>query len=529
MSEVSGGLKDGKLTIILSGHIDSQNAQQVEAEVTALMEEGPIETIEIDISDLVYISSAGLRILLRVRKANENMTITGASSEVFEILDMTGFTQMIKVEKAYKEVSIEGCEVIGQGANGTIYRIDNDNVVKVYNNADALEEIQNEREMAKVALILGIPTAISYDVVKVNGSYGSVFELLNASSFAKILQTQPERMDWCVKEFTGMLNLIHSTLVPKGKLPDFKQTVNGWVEFMKDHLPKEAHDKLRRLVREVPQDDHMIHGDYHIKNLELQNDEVLLIDMDTLAVGHPIFEIASMYNAFLGFSEVCHDNVKEFLGIDYDTAFEFFHKVLACYLATDDPEKLKEVEDKARVISYVRLIRRSLRRNGMDTERGRKEIELWTEELIELLGRIDTLLFTRNEITVDAKKDKLDDVLQFVDQHLDKIGCDAGNRTKIEVVVEEIFVNISNYAYGAMSGTASVGVETTNDPKSITITFKDSGMPFDPLAKEDPDITLPASEREIGGLGILMVKKTMDEMSYEYKEGQNILTLKKYF
>ena len=529
MNEVRGEYNEGKLTIYLRGHIDSNNATQVEEAIMQEFEGKDVKSIVLDAGELGYISSAGLRVLLRIRKTNDSLKIINANSEVFEILDMTGFTQMIEVEKAYREVSIEGCEVIGQGANGTLYRIDKDNVVKVYNNADALEDIQNEREMAKTALILGIPTAISYDVVKVNGSYGSVFELLNASSFAKILQTQPEKFDWCVQEFTGMLNRIHSTVVPKGKLPDMKKTVTGWVEFMKEYLPEEAHQKLKRMVWEIPHNDHMIHGDYHIKNLELTDNEVLLIDMDTLAVGHPIFELASMYNAFHGFSEYDHENVKNFLGIDYDTSLRFLHDVFACYLSTDDQAKINEVEEKARVIGYVRMIRRSIRRKGLESERGRAEIELWKSELLELLDKVDTLLFTRDEVVVEAKVEKLDDVLHFVSGHLEKAGCDPATQMKLEVAVEEIFVNVAHYAYTPATGDVAVGVYVTSEPRSIEITFRDSGVPFNPLEKEEPDITQKAEDRKIGGLGIYMVRKTMDDMIYEYKDGQNILTMKKFF
>ena len=191
-------------------------------------------------SRLEYISSAGLRVILRLKKAHPDLRIINVNSEVYEILDMTGFTEMMPVEKAYRVVSVEGCEEIGRGANGTIYRIDQDNVVKVYNNADALADIQHEREVAKLALILGIPTAISYDVVKVGDSYGSVFELLNARSFSKILAREPEKLDWCVKEYVDMLKKIHSTLVPAGKLPDMRETAIGWAKFVQEYLPEEA-------------------------------------------------------------------------------------------------------------------------------------------------------------------------------------------------------------------------------------------------------------------------------------------------
>lgn len=527
MNEVRGELKEDVLTIFLSGHIDSNNAPQVETEIFSILDNQSISSVIIDAADLVYISSAGLRVLLKVRKAFSGLKIINASTEVYDILDMTGFTEMIDVEKAYRVVSIEGCEVIGQGANGTLYRIDKDNVVKVYRNKDALSAIQHEREMAKNALVLGIPTAISYDVVKVGESYGSVFELLNASSFAQILQKEPERFEWCVKEFTGMMNRIHSTVVPKGKFPDIKDTVNLWVSFMKDYLPEASFEKLQKLVREVPHDDHMIHGDYHIKNLELQGDEVLLIDMDTLAVGHPIFELASIYNAFIGYGELDHSNIEEFLGIPFDLATRFVHDVFACYLSTTDEDKINEVMDKARVVGYMRMIRRSIRRKGLEDDKKKVEIAHWKEELIELLERIDTLLFTRNEITVDADIKKLPDVIRFLDDHLEAADCDMAMTIKLEVAVEEIFVNVAHYAYPTSDGVVDIHIEAGGDPKTITITFTDSGIPFDPLAKVDPDITLSAEERKIGGLGILMVKKTMDHMSYEYKDNKNILTMQK--
>jgi len=384
------------MTIRLTGRIDSSNAAQVEAAIMKELDGQVGCPVELDATDLQYISSAGLRILLRIRKNYHDMKITGVSSEVYEILEMTGFTEMLDVEKAYRVVSVEGCEVIGQGANGTIYRIDKDNVVKVYNNADALADIQHEREVARLALILGIPTAISYDVVKVGQSYGSVFELLNAKSFSKILANDPGKMDWCVKEYVDMLKKIHGTVVPAGKLPDMKETVLGWAKFMKDYLPEEAGKKLYSMVNEVPHDDHMLHGDYHTKNLELQDDEVLLIDMDTLAVGHPVFELASMYNAYIGYTELDHEIVKKFQGFDYDTSLTFWKKTLSAYLGTDDQVIITDVENKARIIGYTRMIRRSIRRKGLESEKGRAEIEYWKGELLGLLDKIDTLLFTPN-------------------------------------------------------------------------------------------------------------------------------------
>jgi uncharacterized protein (TIGR02172 family) len=392
MKEVRVEINDGMINVWLSGHIDSANAEEVKSELFGKIGDaaGPVT---VDASGLEYISSAGLRILLQLRKKHAELHITDVSPEVYEIFDVTGFTQMMDVSRAYKKVSIDGCEVIGKGANGTIYRIDKDNVVKVYNNADALEDIQHEREVARLALILGIPTAISYDIVKVGDSYGSVFELLNARSFSKILETEPERIGWCVSEYVELLHKIHDTEVPEGKLPDMKKTALGWAKFMKDHLPEETGSKLVKLVEDVPYSNHMIHGDYHTKNVELTNDEVLLIDMDTLAVGDPVFEFASIYNALIGFYELNHDGVVEFQGFSYDTSVNFWNKVMAAYAGTDDAAVIESLSDRARIIGYTRLIRRSIRRGGLEDEQRKKEIDHWTEELIGFVSRIDCLSY----------------------------------------------------------------------------------------------------------------------------------------
>lgn len=131
------------------------------------------------------------------------------------------------------------------------------------------------------------------------------------------------------------------------------------------------------------------------------------------------------------------------------------------------------------------------------------------------------------ERTFDAVLDQLDDVLAFVDEQLDLIDCPMKSRMQVQIAAEEIFVNIASYAYQPGTGKADILVETAKNPRSVTITFKDRGVPYDPLAKEDPDISLSAEDRPIGGLGIFMTKKSMDEMKYEYRDGQNVLTIRK--
>lgn len=131
------------------------------------------------------------------------------------------------------------------------------------------------------------------------------------------------------------------------------------------------------------------------------------------------------------------------------------------------------------------------------------------------------------EMDIAATLENLDTVMAFVDQQLEDVGCSMKAQMQIDIAVEEVYVNIAHYAYNPEVGGVTIRVQIEEDPLAVILTFIDKGKPYDPLAKEDPDVTLAAEDRQIGGLGIFMVKKSMDNVSYEYSEGRNILTLKK--
>ena len=386
--------ENGKLIISLTGEINSGNAPQVEAQITASRKDHQCASIELDCDRLNYASSAGLRVFLRLIQDVEDTVFTNVHTELYEILDMTGFTDMAEVRKAYRVISVEGCEMIGQGANGKVYRIDPETIVKVYLNPDALPEIHRERELARLAFVAGVPTAIPYDVVRIEGGgYGSVFELLNAASYARLIICGEKTPDEVAEMSVRLLKLIHSKEVRSEILPDMKAVALNWALFLKDYLPADQFEKLVALISAVQEDAHLVHGDYHVKNVMLQNGESLLIDMDTLCHGHPIFELASMYNAYVGFGLVNPGQQLTFLGIPRDICVAFWRRSLALYLGTDDERWVNEVEAKAKIIGLTRLMRREIRRDGLNREDGRRMIDACRANLAELLPRVDSLMF----------------------------------------------------------------------------------------------------------------------------------------
>lgn len=392
MFEVKKQPEDGRLTLCIAGRIDSSNAPEAEKALTEAAA-GYTGPLALDAEKLEYISSAGLRVVLRLKKANPDTCIVNVTPDVYEIFDMTGFTEMMSISKAYRNISIEGCEVIGEGANGKVYRIDPDTIVKVYKNPDSLEEIHKERELARKAFVMGVPTAIPYDVVKVGACYGSVFELLNAKSFAKLLIASPEQTEELAKESADILKTIHATVLKPGELPDKKAEALVWAQYCRDFLPAEIGEKLVRMVSEIPDTLNMLHGDYHIKNIMRQNGENLLIDMDTLSMGHPVFEFAAIFLAYIGFSSVDHNNVLHFLGIPLDQAKRFWHATLVSYFGTEDPAVLQRVQDQAAAIGYARLLRRTNRRLKPGDDEGAQLVEYSRKELLRLVPQLDSLYF----------------------------------------------------------------------------------------------------------------------------------------
>lgn len=377
--------------IALEGRIDASNAAQAEEKIFSIKNENPGKHTVVDADNLEYISSAGLRVILKLRKEEPKLAIINVAPDVYEVFDMTGFTDMVTVEKAYQRMSVEGCEFIAKGANGAVYRYDAETILKTYFAKDALPEIKQERENARRAFVLGINTAIPYGIVRVGDGYGTVTELLNATSVTKLIRNNPDDMSEAVKYYIDMLKSIHAVEVEDGEVPDMKEIALDWARFVTAYIPEEQGRKLISLIEAVPKQNTLMHGDYHTNNIMVQNGEPLLIDMDTLCMGHPVFELGSMFNAFVGYSELDHQNMMDFFGYSFETAGKFWNMALKMYLGTDDEAVCQSIAEKAMVIGYTRMLRRAARRpNEADSP---AKIARCKEMLALLLEKTDSLCF----------------------------------------------------------------------------------------------------------------------------------------
>ena len=383
---------DQTLTIFLEGSITSSNSEEVTAQINQIKEENAHEALVIDLEQITYISSAGLRMFLTLKKQEQDFKIINANSDVYEVFQMTGFTEIMDVSKALKVVSIEGKELIGQGYMGKVFRIDDDTIIKVNYRVTSIDDIQRERELAKKAFVLGVPTAISFDVVKVKeGGFGSMFELLKSDSLCNLIAKNPDKLDEYINIYFDLLKKINSAEDLAESLPDKKLEALSWVEDLRktDVFTVEVLDRMEQLIKNVPDCNNVIHGDCHVKNIMMQNDEALLIDMDTLGRGHPLFELTPMFLTYHGYGATEPGNLKEFLGIDDEIGFKIYRDILTKYFQDRPEVNIDDVFNKCALLGYMWLAQKTITFEKENVVRLNHAVE----QVNKLINLVDSLSF----------------------------------------------------------------------------------------------------------------------------------------
>jgi uncharacterized protein (TIGR02172 family) len=295
--------------------------------------------------------------------------------------------------KKYKEVSVDGCELIGHGAKGDVYRYDDELVIKVFNQNNLFQDVERETELARRAFVLGVPTAISFGIVAVGDRYGAMYELVDSDTLSAFIAREPDRVEEYAKLMSGVAHEIHSVEVgdddvfPEA-LERIQEYIRGGVAYEDERLAK----KCMALVNALPEGRTLVHGDFHTNNVFMMNGEPLLIDMDRVSRGHPIIELSDLYYFYKVLGEDDPSVVSNFMGFSYETANRFFDYFLRDYLGTDDEDRLREVMDKAMLLCCTRMIRK-VRRSGATSAESRAIIDRCLQRIDELTKRLDTLEF----------------------------------------------------------------------------------------------------------------------------------------
>ena len=342
------------LFVSLVGRLDTEAAVKFEAELAEVCKANAHSALTVDAAELEYVASSGLRTILKLAKTEKNFKVVNVCSSVYSVFEMTGFSRIINITKALRKIDLEQCEKIGFGGNGAVYRVSEDEIVKVNYNPATDAELNSELTKAKEAFLLGVPTAISFDLVDCgDGRRGVVYETIKSKSLGETIQSNPELMEELTDKYIAQLNLLHSIHTDNPVFGSMKDNYRMQVENASKHLTEEEGKMLEMVLDALPEGDILVHGDAHTKNVMIQNGEMLWIDMEGMSAGHPIYDLISIAAILNG---VRNDDkmTMGICGMDVATVLKFRQCFVKKYFKTEDPEMIQRYDS---MIEALRLIR----------------------------------------------------------------------------------------------------------------------------------------------------------------------------
>lgn len=341
----------------------------------------------IDASDLDYISSAGLRVILSAKKRclNKVFKVINVNSEVMEIFKVTGFDEIIDIVPKSKKISVEGCDIIGRGACGECYRIDDETIIKLYYGTVDLNLIEHEKALAKKAFVMGIPTAISYDIVEANGRTGVVYELIKSKTLCELMRNDKDNLEEYIKMYADICKQVHAIHTHDPEIPSFKDANKEDIKLILG-LSEEEKDLLNKFIDLVPDGDSCIHGDLNINNIMVQDGECCLIDMGEFSTGTPMFDISRIVFS-MKYANTKPGEMNSFYKMPSDEVTYIYNKFLELYFGTSDMTKIEKTKDGEWLLplAWFRCVTSMLKNEKWPLEKREMARDLLTNHLIPFI------------------------------------------------------------------------------------------------------------------------------------------------
>ncbi len=327
----------GNLLIELPERINESNSQQIKEEILEIMEKNPDCRPDLDLKNLKYISSSGLRAFLTVQKkwGHGQISLKNVTKDVNGILEMTGFDSIFHVSKMLHQCNIEGCKPIAKCINGSLYALKGGMMVKAFNPDISLEDVEQEIGMSQKALSCGVPTAISFSTVKCNDGFGIIYEELPGDSIATLLKKHPEAVLTYAKKMALQMKELHEIKILPDRLPSIKNRYREMLSFAKFKLKHDDWTQLNALVETIADTDTFVHGDLSLDKVFIIDDELVLMDMASCGYGHPTFDLQSLYASLVAI-EIDHPGYcKEKFDLDPSICRKFWKLFSRYYLDAD--------------------------------------------------------------------------------------------------------------------------------------------------------------------------------------------------
>ena len=346
-------LENDILFVSLAGRLDTESSLKFEVEIAEVCKENPHTSLVLDASELEYIASSGLRTILKLAKSEKNFKIENMQPEVYSVFEMTGFSRIISITKALRKIDLTKCERIGFGGNGAVYRVSEDEIVKVNYNPITYDALDKELAKAKEAFLLGIPTAISFDLVDCGeGKRGVVYETIKSVTLGETIQNEPHRLEELTEQYVQHLHVLHSIRTDNPVFGSMKDNYRMQVENASKFLTEEEGELMQQILAALPEGNQLVHGDAHPKNIMIQNGEMLWIDMEGMSMGHPIYDLISIAAVLNGMRT--DEMILDIAGMDNATMARLKDCFIRKYFKTEDPEMIQRYSS---LIDALRLIR----------------------------------------------------------------------------------------------------------------------------------------------------------------------------
>ena len=386
--------------IKLSGRIDSNNAGIVESEISSQLAENPAETPAFDAENLTYISSAGLRVLLKAgKKLGAKLDVLNVSDEVYNIFHVTGFTELFRVIKKPREVSTTNFEMIGGGIFSTVYRASADTIIKVYNKwAVTLADVDRDRTASREAFIHGIPTAIPFEIVRCGQHYGLVYEMIDAQTLAATVRDNPGRLSELSAKSAHLLRKLHATEFEPGTFRDGREKLREMIQKPYDMnlITQDDKEILDGIIDRIPVRNTFLHTDYNPKNIMVSGDDLILVDIGGAGLGDPIIDLLISYSFFVGLASAKDEHFRKFhesfMGLSAQTLGSMWDIIMREYFGTSDKDILSRYGETISVYSLLFMIYVVTLGGQLVSDDERREISAGImEHLREISGTLKTI------------------------------------------------------------------------------------------------------------------------------------------
>ncbi len=381
---------NGALTLYLEGRIDANSAPDIEDDINDLVGSLSPEQVLLDGSNLVYLSSAGLRVIMRLLKRGADVRIVNVTPEVYDVLDMTGISEIVPVTRLPREQSIDGLRQIGAGAFGRVYRLDAERVIKVYApEVNPLDKIERERTAARQAFIHGVPSAIPFETVRVGREHGIVYELVDARTLGEAVTEEPGRLDEYAASMAHLLSQLHDTHFAEGQLPDARGILHGWIDVAEKsglYAPRTI-ELLRRFVDGFGAADTFVHGDFHPANIMVMpDDELLLIDMGDASMGSPKIDLAGTFHV-LRIAARRPGGAERLCGMSSEALDRLWMTFARRYFDVESPADIESIESQLRIRALPRTMGSTARSKLIDDETRRRQAHELEQQFLTAVGQ----------------------------------------------------------------------------------------------------------------------------------------------